>query len=140
MTVKEYNNTSQYNKVDKNITLITTHDCTLYNSVSILNPVLKFKNVPTGNYIYIPYYGRYYYITDVVTSNQCCYVYCKVDVLMTYKENIYGTVQMVSRCESLHDPMLVDTAINMGTDNAIYTRAFGNEIITNHFTYILGVI
>lgn len=140
MTVKEYTNNSLYRKVNKDITYISTHDCTLYNSASIINPVLKFKNIPSGNYIYIPYYNRYYYITDIVTGSQCCYVYCKCDVLMSYQENIYDTEQLVTRCESLRDEMLVDTSFNMSTDTVLYTRAFGNEIVTNHLTYILGVI
>lgn len=140
MTVKLYNNNSPNKTVNKDITLIDTVDCILYDTTSILNPVIKLKNIPSCNYLYIPYLNRYYYITDIVTSNQSCYVSCKCDVLMTYKENIYNTNQLVIRSETFHDTMLVDTAYNMSTDNLLYTRSFGDVIVTNHFTYILGVI
>lgn len=140
MTVKLYNNNSENRVVNKNITFIQTYDCILYNSSSITNIVLKLKHIPEGNYLYIPYFGRYYYIVDIVTDSQSCYVTCKCDVLMSYKADIYGTEQLVSRCESLRDNMLVDTAFNMSADNVLYTINFGNNIITNHFTYILGVI
>lgn len=140
MTVKEYKNSSNSMEVNKDITFIMNHDCILYNSTSITSPVLKFKNIPTGNYLYIPYFNRYYFIVDIVTDNGCCYVSCKCDVLYTYKDNIYGTEQYISRCESLRDEMLVDTAFNMSADTVLYTRSFGNEIVTNHLTYILGVI
>lgn len=140
MTVKEYLNTDDNRKVNKNLTFIATHDCILYNSTSITTPVLKFKHIPTGNYIYIPYFNRYYFITDVVTDNGSCYVSCKCDVLYTYRDSIYGTDQFITRCESLRDNMLTDTAFNMSVDTVLYTRSFGNEIVTNHLTYILGVI
>lgn len=140
MTVKLYRNNSDSRVVDKDITFIRDYDCILYNASSVTNIVLKLKNIPEGNYIYIPYLNRYYYIVDVVTDSQCCYVTCKCDVLKTYKDNIYGTEQMISRCETLRDNMLVDTAFNMSSDVTLYSRAFGDNVITNHFTYILGVI
>lgn len=140
MTVKLYKNRSVNKTVDKDIEFIANYDCILYNSSSITNVVLKLKHVPNGNYLYIPYFNRYYYIIDIVTDSQACYVTCKCDVLMSYKDNIYGTVQTVSRCETLKSDMIVDVAYNMSADTVLYTRSFGDSIITNHFTYILGVI
>lgn len=140
MTVKLYNNNSDKKVVNKDLTLVETKDCILYDATNILNPVLKFKNMPSGNYVYIPYLDRYYYITDITLSNQACFVTCAIDVLYTYKNNIYNTVQYIERCENLRDTMLIDDRINMSVDSKIYTTSFGESIITNHFTYILGVI
>lgn len=140
MTVKLYNNNSENRVVNKDILFIKNYDCILYNASSITNVVLKLKNIPEGNYIYIPYFNRYYYITDIVTDSQACYVTCKCDVLMTYKDNIYETEQLVSRCETLKSDMIADTAIPMSVDSVLYTTQFGDEVITNHFTFILGVI
>lgn len=140
MTVKLYNNNSANKVVDKDLTFIRNYDCILYNSSSVTNVVLKLKNIPDGNYLYIPYLNRYYYIVDVVTDSQACYVTCKCDVLNTYKNSIYGTEQLVTRCETLKEPSLVDTVMNMSNDTVLYTRAFGEQIITNGFTYVLGVI
>lgn len=140
MVIKFYKNNSPSNKIDKDIELVNTvSDGVLFDS-SILTPTIKLKNIPTGNYCYIPYLDRYYYVNDVVTGQQCCYVYCSIDVLNTYKGNIYNTSQFVARSETLRDSMLVDTSFNMSADNVLYTTSFGNEIFTNNFTYVLGVI
>lgn len=89
MELKIYNNNSNTNVINKNITLVSTLDFSLKADNSILQPVLILKNYSAGNYCYIEKFNRYYYITDIKLMTGGLYqLQLEVDVLMTYKEVI----------------------------------------------------
>lgn len=89
MELKIYNNNSNTNVLNKNITLVSTLDFSLKTDNSILQPVLNLKNYSTGNYCYIEKFKRYYYITDIKLLTSGLYqLQLEVDVLMTYKDVI----------------------------------------------------
>lgn len=89
MELKIYNNNSNTNVINKNITLVSTLDFSLKADNSILQPVLILKNYSAGNYCYIEKFKRYYYITDIKLMTGGLYqLQLEVDVLMTYKEVI----------------------------------------------------
>ena len=89
MELKIYNNNSNTNVLNKNITLVNTLDFSLKIDNSILQPVLILKNYMGGNYCYIEKFKRYYYITDIKLLTGGLYqLQLEVDVLMTYKDII----------------------------------------------------
>ena len=89
MELKIYNNNSNTNVLNKNITLVSTLDFSLKIDNSILQPVLILKNYSNGNYCYIEEFKRYYYITDIKLLTGGLYqLQLEVDVLMTYKDVI----------------------------------------------------
>ena len=89
MELKIYNNNSNKNVLNKNITLVSTLDFSLKIDNSILQPVLILKNYSTGNYCYIEKFKRYYYITDIKLLTGGLYqLQLDIDVLMTYKDII----------------------------------------------------
>ena len=89
MELQIYNNNSNTNVLNKNITLVSTLDFSLKNDNSILQPVLILKNYSSGNYCYIEKFKRYYYITDIKLLTGGLYqLQLEVDVLMTYKDII----------------------------------------------------
>ena len=89
MELKIYNNNSNTNVLNKNITLVDTLEFNLIKDISILQPVLILKNYSSGNYCYIKKFDRYYYITDIRVLNGGLYqLHLDVDVLMTYKDVI----------------------------------------------------
>ena len=89
MELQIYNNNSNTNVLNKNITLVNTLDFSLKIDNSILQPVLILKNYSRGNYCYIERFKRYYYITDIKLLTGGLYqLQLEVDVLMTYKELI----------------------------------------------------
>lgn len=89
MELQIYNNNSNTNVVNKDITLIDTLHFNLKIDNSILQPILLIKNYNQGNYCYIKEFKRYYYITDIKVVNGGLYqLNLDVDVLMTYKEVI----------------------------------------------------
>ena len=89
MELQIYNNNSNTNELNKNITLVNTLDFSLKIDNSILQPVLNLKNYNSGNYCYIEKFNRYYYITDIKLLTGGLYqLQLEVDVLMTYKDII----------------------------------------------------
>ena len=89
MELKIYNNNSNNNVLNKNLTLVDTLEFNLKIDNSILQPVLILKNYSQGNYCYIKEFKRYYYITDIKLLTGGLYqLQLDVDVLMTYKDVI----------------------------------------------------
>lgn len=140
MTAILYNNTSDSREINKNLTELTTINITLYLDTNVTNPVFKLKNfINNVNYMYVPDLHRYYYINNYTISNQCVYLHCSVDVLMSYKTELLNTECLISRSETDYNDNIVDTLAPI-TENTAYTvKNFGENIKTTEH-YILGVI
>ena len=140
MTAILYNNKSDNREVNKNITEIYTIDVTLYMDTNLLKPVFRVKTFNNNaNYIYVPNLGRYYYIDNYILSNQCVYLHCSVDVLMSYKTELLNTECLISRSETDYNDNIVDTLAPITEDTVYTVKNFGENIkSTEH--YILGVI
>ena len=101
-TLALYNSKAEKNKVDKtnDITLFQTLEGTLREGVNILNPIVKieYNDFFTCNYAYIPQFNRYYFIEDVKSVSKNIWdVHLKVDVLMSYKDDILRQFALVDR-------------------------------------------
>ena len=89
MELRIYNNDSNTNVVNKNITLVDTVNFNLKSDNSILQPIILIKKYTKGNYCYIKEFNRYYYITDIKLLTGGLYqLQLEIDVLMSYKEVI----------------------------------------------------
>lgn len=95
-TIKLYQNQSRTITVDKTI-VQKGSDITgnLVNDCSIIDPVILLKiddisdYIKDCNYMYIPKFGRYYYITDIISKrNRLVEVHAHTDVLMSFKSEI----------------------------------------------------
>ena len=124
------------------LTVVNVMKGSLKNSTSIINPVIVFdlsktnKYVMDGNgldvtdngiritfedatnallvsnYCYIPEFGRYYYIDDIISLRTGLWeLSMSVDVLMSNKEKIATQVAMVARNEFEYDETLNDALI-----------------------------
>lgn len=85
---------SENNRVVKTLTDEKQLSGELRNQTSVLNPSIRIEsadNISTYNYAYISEFGRYYYITDIVSVRTNCWtVSLRCDVLMSYKDEIQG--------------------------------------------------
>ncbi len=90
-------------------------DVSLKRETSMTNPTLIMTiDNEVYNYLWIPDWGRYYFIDDIVYGNSnLCELRCSLDVLATYKEDISNYVGFVERTSH---PSWYNTDIN---DNAI---------------------
>ena len=79
------------NKLNKTINNVTNINGTLRQETSVINPsvLIEAQNLSGFNYMYINEFGRYYFITDIVSvKNGLWRVTGKVDVLMSFKSGI----------------------------------------------------
>ena len=70
------------------------------DNTNILQPVLELEYnnaLFSKNYCHIGNLSRYYFIKDIVTSQNRLLVYCEIDVLKTYESQIKNTNAFVVR-------------------------------------------
>lgn len=93
-TISLFKTNSENNRVVKTLTDEKQLSGELRNQTSVLNPSIRIEsadNISTYNYAYISEFGRYYYITDIVSVRTNCWVVTlRCDVLMSYKDEIQG--------------------------------------------------
>lgn len=111
-----YQNSAEVNRVDKTdyFTGVGTLSGALREECSMLTPsiVYQSENVPTFNYVYIPIFNRYYFVTSLSSvSKNVWRMELNCDVLMTYKEQIFLLQGVIGRQENDYNPLLVDTEI-----------------------------
>lgn len=131
-TINEPANT--VSKKLKNERIIT--GCKLLDSTSLMTPSLicRFQNIDDAkqyNYVKIPRFDRYYFITDITFLNSgLCELSLKVDVLMSAKSDILKSTQIIERQQHKRNPMLVDALYPVGCDNS-YAYGFCNNDLIN---------
>lgn len=143
MVVKLYKTSSQKNKLAKTITNeLTLPDVKLKGECSIEQPRLVISGLSdfTYNYLYIPSYSRYYYITDIVIlNNELVQIECGVDVLMSFKEQILSNKGTIERNEEIYNSMFIDSTIPATIDNNIRTVKFPEQPFEST-SYIINYI
>ena len=91
-TISLFKTASENNRVVKVLTDEKQLSGELRNQTSVLNPTIRIEsadNISGYNYCYISEFGRYYYITDIVSVRTNCWVISlRCDVLMSYKNEI----------------------------------------------------
>lgn len=105
MTVSLYYNSSDINRLDKSISSAITVSGTLREQCSVLEPtvLIEVDDVANVNYMHIPEFGRYYYVTGISSvRNNLWAVSGHVDVLMTYRSQIRGCSAVLARAEQEH--------------------------------------
>ena len=130
-TISLYKNNSENIAVDKNLTLIETIAGELNSECSIVNPVLTVEieasKIAKCNYVYIPDFGRYYFVTNITSSYNGLWVLsCKVDVLMSYREGIRANTAIVGKNENEYNLLLNDGSIKSYASPHILTKKFPN--------------
>lgn len=99
-------NKSDNNVVSKTISSpLQKSGVELLEDTSIINPsIIITGNIPTYNYLYIPIWGRYYYINNVTSvKNGVWRIDCKVDVLMSFKSQFMDQEAIVKRQEKVYN-------------------------------------
>lgn len=100
MIVKFFNNKSDNIYINKTLENETPFDCKIKGEINLTNPeiVLRVDNFNGFNYCYIEDFNRYYYIDSVqIFPNNLYSIRLKVDVLMSFKNSIYGSPGILVR-------------------------------------------
>ena len=141
--IHTYKSSAEQNRVDK--TNFLTADMiisgVLREASSLIHPSITFTSdiIPTFNYVYIPIFNRYYYVTDITSiKNKLWQMSLTVDVLMTYKEALLACTGYIDRNENEYNGLIPDGMISLEKGEVIETNFVTNEVfIESEGTYIL---
>lgn len=118
----------------------TLSDCTLNDESSIINPSFIIDTDSTiydYNYVYIAYFGRYYYITDIIVLNgEQMKINCAVDVLKSHASEILNCTVNSRRNENNYDMYLPDDR-PIESRYIRYSKEFGTSFKDFTPSYIL---
>lgn len=99
MNIILYQTTSERERINKDLSSVLSLSGALRGECSVTNPSFNIEvtNPSDYNYCYIPDFGRYYYITNIVSVRTNIWrIDCDVDVLMSFKEAILNLDVIVS--------------------------------------------
>ena len=102
MEISFYNNVSEKEKIGKTLKNKTTLTGFLKQVTSVINPVItvEMKNPSQYNYVHIPQFHRYYFISDIVNiKNNLWEIHMKVDVLESFKTQIKANKAIIEKSE-----------------------------------------
>lgn len=136
-----YQNNVELNRVDKTDFLIPVYNedgimGTLREDTSIVNPVIlfEFDGVPQFNYVQIESFNnRFYFVNDIVSvATNLWEVYLSIDVLHTYREQIYNQTCFVERCSSEWNDLLTDNKLVIANGYYVKTIDVPNNLFVEN--------
>lgn len=132
-------NTDPLNKVDKTISVSIAGSGLLKDDTNLITPSIIFEPGAQRNLMLRANYARlliappsmyrYYFITSIENLTNLVYrINLKLDVLMTFADEIKALKCTVSRQENVRNGYLVDSEYNALCYKAYVTKAFPNAI------------
>lgn len=128
MKIRLYNNSSPKKKLHKDLSLVDTLTGSLKERCDLINPsiMIEGSTVPSGNYAYIPEFGRYYYITKVTSERATLWrLDMHVDVYMSYETAIRQNTPIYERSQYLFNMYLPDNEMPIEDDTFTVTKKIG---------------
>lgn len=129
MNVTFYNFSKRRNSTKKPTSTGTVVTCQLKEPCSLKNPRLLLSGnlFTTYDYAYIGDFGRYYFVSDVVSvGNGLTEITLEDDVLASHKTAIGSTVARIAFASTGFDSEYCDNRINCSTAKSIYEGAVTN--------------
>lgn len=120
-------------------------ECKLKDGCSANTPKIVFNfgtvNTPTGwNYVSIPLFNRFYYITDWTYENALWVATCKEDVLASFKTDIGLQSLYVTRNSGEYNLNVIDTTYPIKTEYTYLNRLATLDWSTVGGYYIVGIV
>lgn len=143
MQIKLYKIYDDRKKVDKDLTttLIKTITGTLKQDCDILKPEIEVAyndDILPCNYMYIPKFGRYYFLEPPILSTQRMFLSGSIDPLTSWASDIKKLNCVLSRQEKLFNLYLNDGNYHLLQKKQISTITFPQSFTTDG-SYILTV-
>lgn len=148
MNITLYNNASSNNTVHKSITAIgNTLTCNTNEPMDVMNPRISVNYNAAylaANYMYIPEFGRYYYIENIEIQNgNILYISGHVDVLMSFWNSFKNSPCIANRSSSNYDEYIEDSMVNILDTYRTEVRKLSGEFTptsggSNHYVLTIG--
>lgn len=139
MQVEFYNTTDNANTINKTLNLIKTINIVFRQAVNEQTPfiILNRNNLIGVNYIHIPNFNRYYFISSVENyTTNLVRINLVTDLLMTYKDDILNKPVLIKATEK---PSYFST--NLPTQTTTIKRVVKSDVtLENENSLILTTI
>lgn len=130
--IELYTNSAEPNRVNKSdfITLVDTLTGVLKEATSIIAPSILIEySYPNFNYIYIPTFGRYYFVKNITSVNDRSWrIDLVCDVLMSFKDIILEQTGIIARQENDFNDMLNDPIVPAEVEPIIEIIEIPNDV------------
>ena len=107
MNLTLYKTKSTNNTLSKELTTIKSVTFKFKDNASIITPKIELlydESYINANYVYVPYFNRYYYITNkTVEPGARIVIDCKCDVLMSFKDDILKCSGIVKKNQNKYN-------------------------------------
>lgn len=136
-----YTNSSDDHQVTKSLTqILDITNGVLREECSIIDPVIKIEglqaaNYANCNYAYIPSFGRYYFIKNIILKGNLCELHMHVDVLSSFATELKNLDAIVSRQENKFNLYLQDGLFRTYQNPHIQIKQFPNSFDTFQFIF-----
>lgn len=135
-TISLFKTNSENNRVVKTLTDEKQLSGELRSQTSVLNPSIRIEsadNISAYNYAYISEFGRYYYISDIISVRTNCWIISlRCDVLMSYSAQIRALRPIIEREEIGQSSGLIDSDmpidINKKVQKYYFPKGFTKDI------------
>ena len=142
MEIILYYNDSEKIKLDKELTKIGSIEGRLFQNTSITKPSIMFDldtAVFSANYLYIPQFNRYYFITDVVNvSANKWQIQARVDVLTSFKSAIRENTAIIERQENEYNLYLDDKYYRAYQNEDVQYKKFSGSLPTDKYILVVN--
>ena len=139
MKIILYENTSPKKKIVKNLTRPKELEGTLLDECSIVNPsiTIEIDNLSQYNYMYIPVFHRYYFITNsTIVQNKIWRIDAHTDVLMSSKVDLLKNQCVVEKVENGGSNYVDDGSWTVRADSFVQATQMSGEL-GNYSTYLM---
>ena len=138
-----FTNLSEDNRVSKTLQQIGVYDCTLKSTTSIIDPTLVLTtgldSLVGCNYLWIPSFGRYYFVQDIVSLTATTVALrCHVDVLMSFKDQILANKAIVMRQQNKYNLLLNDSVLRTYQNPKVVCKRFAGGFPRTDYSFILA--
>lgn len=136
-----YTNSSDDHTVTKNLTqILDITNGVLREECSIIDPVIKIEGLQAGNYAncnyaYIPSFGRYYFVKNIILKGNLCELHMHVDVLSSFATELKALDAIVSRQEKKYNLYLQDGLFRTYQNPHIQIKQFPVSFDTFEFIF-----
>ena len=148
MVVTLYTNSGDTRQLNKNLAVVATiSNCQINDTCTILRPVLRFElsaSYLAANYVYIPNFNRYYYITDITILNgNQTEITGHCDVLMSFWNSFKNSPCTAGRSSSNYDDYIDDPMVTIKETYRTESRRLSGEFTptasgSNHYVLTIG--
>lgn len=114
--------------------------CEVFDPCSIISPTLIFGgDVTEYNYCHVPAWNRYYFLSNwEYRQGRWCGTF-QVDALASYKEEIGGSSQYVTRSSARGDGSITDSVYVQTAIMSINTQTAGNPLSSGSGSFVVGI-